>query len=214
MMALPLEKQQKGIPAKFEQAGSEGIRFAEEMLEGAADDLGHLFRADLAVPGKTLGHFREPGDVDEHHRTINGTMEAAGRHFVPLSDQAGKILVEMSSRHGRSLYRSFGRSSWRMAELGRTYHGPVSSSSYSGPVRILDTNGVLLTIGTVDATPDDGLGSWNGTLEVVSGTGVAGKALVVDLVAEHGRGRVQLVPIDNNGIMAHSRVVGLGPFPF
>ena len=91
---------------------------------------------------------------------------------------------------------------------------PVSSTSYSGPVRILDTNGVLLTIGTVDAIADEGLGSWGGTLEVVSGTGVAGKALVVDLVAENGRGRAQLVPIDNNGIMAHSRVVGLGPFPF
>ena len=90
----------------------------------------------------------------------------------------------------------------------------MSSSSYSGPVRILDTNGVLLTIGTLNATADDGLGSWDGTLEIVAGAGVAGKALVVDLVAGNVRGRAQLVPSDNDGIMAHSRVVGLGPFPF
>jgi hypothetical protein len=85
---------------------------------------------------------------------------------------------------------------------------------YSGPVRILDTNGVLLTIGTVNVTADEEQGTWNGTLEVVAGTGVAGKALVVDLVAENGRGRAQLIPIDNDGVTAHSRVVGLGPFPF
>jgi len=85
---------------------------------------------------------------------------------------------------------------------------------YSGPVRILDTNGVLLTIGTVNITADEENGTWSGTLEVVAGTGVAGKALVVDLVAENGRGRAQLIPIDNDGVMAHSRVVGLEPFPF
>jgi hypothetical protein len=85
---------------------------------------------------------------------------------------------------------------------------------YSGPVRILDTNGVLLTMGIVNVTADEEQGTWNGTLEVVAGTGVAGKALVVDLVAENGRGRAQLIPIDNDGVMAHSRVVGLEPFPF
>jgi hypothetical protein len=90
----------------------------------------------------------------------------------------------------------------------------VPPSSYSGPVRILDINGVLLTIGTVNVTDAEEQGTWDGTLEVVAGTGVAGKALVVDLVAENGRGRAQLIPIDNDGVMAHSRVVGLEPFPF
>jgi len=86
--------------------------------------------------------------------------------------------------------------------------------SYSGPARILDTNGYLLTVGTVDVDVDEELGTWRGTVEVLPGTGVAGKALVVDLEMNGHRGRAQLIPIDDSGDTAHSRVVGLGPSPF
>ena len=84
---------------------------------------------------------------------------------------------------------------------------------YSGPVRILDTNGFLLAVGTADLNEDQEDQVWGGTLEVMAGTGVAGKALVVDLETDGRRGRAQLVPIDNKGDAAHSRVVGLGPSP-
>lgn len=88
------------------------------------------------------------------------------------------------------------------------------ASSYTGVARILDTNGSLLTVGTVNIEKDEETNSWNGTLEVIGGTGVAGKALVVDLEMNGSRGRAQLIPLDDQGDIAHSRVVGLGPSPF
>ena len=89
----------------------------------------------------------------------------------------------------------------------------MASSSYSGPVRISDTTGNLLAIGTALLEDEPETHSWGGSIEVMAGTGVAGKALVVDLEADGRRGRAQLLPLDNKGVTAHSRVVGLGPSP-
>ena len=92
--------------------------------------------------------------------------------------------------------------------------GSMPANAYSGPVRILDTTGNLLAVGIANLEDDPESHTWQGTLEVMAGTGVAGKALVVDLETDGGRGRAQLLPIDNKGEAAHSRVVGLGPSAF
>ncbi|HUP14828.1 MAG TPA: hypothetical protein VM848_02060 [Acidimicrobiia bacterium] len=89
----------------------------------------------------------------------------------------------------------------------------MPANPYSGPVRILDINGFLLAMGIADLEADPDNDTWGGTLEVMAGTGVAGKALVVDLEADGKKGRAQLLPVDNQGEAAHSRVVGLGPSP-
>jgi hypothetical protein len=88
-----------------------------------------------------------------------------------------------------------------------------SGNTYSGPVRILDTTGNLLAVGTAELEEDPENHIWRGAIEVMAGGGVAGKALVVDLELEGRRGRAQLLPTDNKGDSAHSRVVGLGPSP-
>jgi hypothetical protein len=89
----------------------------------------------------------------------------------------------------------------------------MTANPYSGPVRILDINGFLLAMGIADLEADPDNDTWGGTLEVMAGTGVAGKALVVDLEADGKKGRAQLLPVDNQGEAAHSRVVGLGQSP-
>jgi hypothetical protein len=89
----------------------------------------------------------------------------------------------------------------------------MPANPFSGPVRILDINGFLLAIGIADLEADPDNDTWGGTLEVMAGTGVAGKALVVDLEADGKKGRAQLLPVDNQGEAAHSRVVGLGQSP-
>jgi hypothetical protein len=89
----------------------------------------------------------------------------------------------------------------------------MPANPYSGPVRILDINGFLLAMGLADLEADPDNYTWGGTLEVMAGTGVAGKALVVDLEADGKKGRAQLLPVDNQGEAAHSRVVGLGQSP-
>lgn len=91
---------------------------------------------------------------------------------------------------------------------------PSDLVAYSRIVRILDENGVLLAVGTADLAQDPELDTWRGELEVVAGTGVAGKALVVQIEADGRQGRAQLQPIDNRENYAHSRIVGLGPWPF
>lgn len=82
---------------------------------------------------------------------------------------------------------------------------------YSGPVRICDTKGSLLTVGTIEIDTDAEQGTWVGTLSVLDGTGVAGKALVVDLIMGDQKGRAQLIPESVDGDMATSRVIGLAP---
>jgi hypothetical protein len=89
------------------------------------------------------------------------------------------------------------------------------ADSYNGPVRVLGGDGILLTTGTAKLETDPEMGSWRGLLETLRGTGVAGKALVVELEIPGGStGRAQLTPIGENGEMASSALVGLGLQPF
>lgn len=89
------------------------------------------------------------------------------------------------------------------------------SDSYKGPVRILGQDGILLTAGVASLEADPEMRSWRGILETLQGTGVAGKALIVELVLpEGGRGRAQLTPNQTNGEIAFSTVTGLGEPPF
>jgi hypothetical protein len=83
--------------------------------------------------------------------------------------------------------------------------------SFSGLVHIFDINGFLLTVGTAEIADDLDLGTWTGTLSVIDGTGVAGKALVVDLDMDGVKGRAQLIPKSVTGDMATSRIIGLAP---
>jgi hypothetical protein len=84
-------------------------------------------------------------------------------------------------------------------------------AGYQGPVRIIGSDGVLLTTGAADLGLDEENGSWHGSLATLRGTAVAGKALVVDIeIPEDGRGRAQLTPGGESGEHAVSLVTGLG----
>ena len=88
------------------------------------------------------------------------------------------------------------------------------AESFSGPVRVLGDDGILLTTGSASLVTDAEMGGWRGTLETLKGTAVAGKALVVELeIPGDGRGRAQLTPTGVKGDTAISEVVSLGP-PF
>ena len=84
------------------------------------------------------------------------------------------------------------------------------SDSYQGPVRVLGSDGVLLTTGRVSLEADPDHGNWTGVLETLNHTAVAGKALVVTLETPEGhRGKAQLVPATENGDRALSTVSGI-----
>lgn len=86
------------------------------------------------------------------------------------------------------------------------------ADTFQGAVRVLGSDGILLTTGLAKLETDPDMGGWKGTLETLKGTGVAGKALVVDLeVPGNGRGRAQLTPAGTKGDKAISEVVSLGP---
>lgn len=89
------------------------------------------------------------------------------------------------------------------------------ADSYDGPVKILGGDGVLLTTGQAALETDAELGNWKGVVQTLRGTGVAGKALVVELqIPEGGRGRAQLTPLGEVGDRAQSTVTGFGDPPF
>jgi len=80
---------------------------------------------------------------------------------------------------------------------------------------VIGDDGILLTTGSATLVSDPEMDSWTGTLETLNGTGVAGKALVVEIeIPGNGRGRAQLTPDRVDGDMAISQVVGLEPQPF
>lgn len=90
----------------------------------------------------------------------------------------------------------------------------MASELYEGPVRVYGDDGVLLTTGRVSLETDEIHGNWTGVLETLANTGVAGKALVVTIETPDGRrGEAQLVPSDEVGDRAYSRVVGFGSMP-
>ena len=85
------------------------------------------------------------------------------------------------------------------------------TDGYRGPVRIIGSDGVLLTTGQADISPDEAHGSWGGSVTTLRGTAVAGKALVVDIeLPGDGRGRAQLIPGGESGEHSLSNVTGLG----
>ncbi len=89
------------------------------------------------------------------------------------------------------------------------------SGGYEGPVRLLGSDGILLTTGTARIEPDSEMGSWKGVVQTLPGTAVAGKALVVEIETPEGRrGRAQLIPQTANGERATSSITGFGPSPF
>lgn len=89
------------------------------------------------------------------------------------------------------------------------------SDFYEGPIRIMGDDGILLTTGQAVFETDDELGSWKGVLQILRGTAVAGKALVVELeIPGAGRGRAQLTPLRVVDDRAQSTVTGFGSWPF
>lgn len=87
--------------------------------------------------------------------------------------------------------------------------------TYSGPVRILDSNGVLLTVGSADLKELPESGSWGGLVRVIANTAVAGKALLVKIeIPNGGIGEAALDPQPETNGIAFSEVAGIGPAPF
>ncbi|CAN5867199.1 hypothetical protein BH23ACT5_BH23ACT5_04920 [soil metagenome] len=88
------------------------------------------------------------------------------------------------------------------------------ADSYIGPVRILDPDGVLLTVGGAELNEHADSHSWGGVLRVIPNTGVAGKALRVKLqIPDRGTGEAALDPQPDVDGVAMSRVAGIGPSP-
>ena len=89
------------------------------------------------------------------------------------------------------------------------------ADEYSGPVRILGDDGILLTTGAAALETDPEMGSWRGIVQTLRGTAVAGKALVVNIeIPDGATGKAQLTPHDEVGDKANSLIVGLGSQPF
>ncbi len=81
---------------------------------------------------------------------------------------------------------------------------------YEGPVRVYLPDGAILTTGRAQLEVDTEMSTWRGMLQVLKGTAVEGKALVVDIeVPDGGRSRAQLVPAGQSGERAYSKIVGM-----
>jgi hypothetical protein len=91
----------------------------------------------------------------------------------------------------------------------------MTTGSYEGPVRIMGSDGILLTTGAAALETDIELGNWKGVIQTLKGDAVAGKALVVEIeIPDRGRGRAQLTPLGEVGDRSQSTITGFGAWPF
>ncbi len=90
------------------------------------------------------------------------------------------------------------------------------ADSYTGPVRISGSDGILLTTGAAALELDSEMGSWKGIVQTLRGTAVAGKALLVELeIPDGGKAKAQLTPQGDVGTdRFSSSVTGFGNPPF
>ena len=90
------------------------------------------------------------------------------------------------------------------------------ADSYTGPIRISGSDGIFLTTGAAALETDPEMGSWKGIVQMLRGTAVAGKALVVELeIPDGGTARAQLTPQGEVGTdRFSSAVTGFGDPPF
>lgn len=89
------------------------------------------------------------------------------------------------------------------------------ADTYSGAVRIMDSTGILLTVGSAELERQPETSSWGGLLRVIANTGVAGKALRVKLEMTDGSvGEAALDPGPTQDGIAFSEIAGIGPAPF
>src|SRR5690606_35434440 len=98
----------------------------------------------------------------------------------------------------------------------RKGHNGPGMDSYSGPVRILDAHGILLTVGRADLERDPESNLWRGLLRVFSCTGVAGKAVRAKMEVPGGGVSEAVLdprPESPDGV-AFSDIAGIGPAPF
>jgi hypothetical protein len=87
----------------------------------------------------------------------------------------------------------------------------VLTGHYEGPVRVYGLDGAILTTGRAEMDVDPDTRTWKGMLQVLAGTAVDGKALVVHIeTPEGGRGKAQLVPAGRSGDRSYLKIVGLG----
>ena len=110
-MPGPGEPEQEGVAAELQQAAVLAVGDREQLGEDGPEHLGDLLGAHLAVAGQALGHLREPGDVDEDHRSFEGPEGQVRLFGEPADQQPGGVRPQdlgtlgRRLRHERSLLR-------------------------------------------------------------------------------------------------------------
>ena len=98
----PGEPEQERVAPELQQAAVLAVGDGEQLGEDGAEHLGDLLGAHLAVAGQALGHLREPGDVDEDHRPVEGSEGQVRLFGEPADQQPGGVRPQDLRALGRA----------------------------------------------------------------------------------------------------------------
>ena len=87
-MVGALVQEQEGVAAELEEPAALRVGHCQQRGEGRVHHLRDLFRSRPTEAGQSLGHRREPGDVDERERAVDLAPLRLGLVAQPLQRQA------------------------------------------------------------------------------------------------------------------------------
>ncbi len=90
-MVLLGEEEHERVATELHEAAAVLVRHDEEPREDRPQDVRDLLGAHLAVARQSLGHLREPRDVDEDDRALELAHGGAGRLVQPGDQQARQV---------------------------------------------------------------------------------------------------------------------------
>ena len=93
------EEQKERVAPELEEGRAVGVGIGEQAAEAGPDELGDVLGADPTQAPQSLGHGREPGDVDEHDGALDAAMQlVGGRRIEPLAHDARHVGRQRSRR--------------------------------------------------------------------------------------------------------------------
>ena len=86
-----VEHQEQRVAAPLEEAGAPVVGLVEQRREDAVERVAHELRADLALPGESLGQCREARDVDEDEGGLDLAMQRLRVRPQPVDDESRHV---------------------------------------------------------------------------------------------------------------------------
>jgi hypothetical protein len=145
-----VEQQEHGVATPLDDTRAVVVGDVEQPAEAQVERVVHLFGANLALARQTLGHGREPGDVDKRERPLDLSVPSVRRLAQPADQKPRyvgpeKLVWVVLVWHGSaSERRPTASAASRLIDLSQARHGPCGQplmrTEFTGAIRVAAAN--------------------------------------------------------------------------